>query len=125
MTREFGREMCSLKVQMSRLVPDLDLILSGRYPCSHAAFHTMIVWHLSYCSHEILHVDIQCSLKRAESILVNCEVKVVVVMVAVVVVVVVVVTSLNPLDIGKSGNSQFVLMLFLELGQKFGDVLAL
>lgn len=39
----------------------------------------------------------------------------VVVMVAVVVVVVVVVSSLNPLDIGKSGNSQSVLMLFLEL----------
>lgn len=50
----------------------------------------------------------------------------VVVMVAVVVVVVVVIiTSLNPLDIGKSGNSQSVLMLFLELGQNFGDVLAL
>jgi hypothetical protein len=109
------------------LAPDLDIILSGSYSCNHAAFHTMIVLHLSYFSHEILHVDVQCFLKRAESVLVNCEVKVVVVMVAVVsvVVVVVVVTSLNPLDIGKSGNFQSVLMLFLELGQNFGDVLAL
>ena len=55
---------------MSYLAPDLDLILSGSYPCSHAAFHTMIVLHLSYFSHEILHVDVQCSLKRAESVLV-------------------------------------------------------
>lgn len=100
MTREVGREMCSLKVMMSYLAPDLDIILSGSYSCRHAASHTMIVLHLSYLSHKSLHKDVQCFLKRAESVLVNCEVKVVVVVVAVVSVVVVVVTSLNHLDIG-------------------------